>query len=91
MADTYTAQSNSESVVLTGALANVDLDAFTPNKRFNVVFEDTRLTNKYKGIYFLTGIKTEFTNTGGVYFRAVTSITLKRVSTDSADSESYME
>lgn len=91
MADTYTAQSNSESVVLTGALSNVDLDAFTPNKRFNVVFEDTRLTNKYKGIYFLTNIRTEFTNTGGVYFRAITSITLKRVSTDSTDSESYME
>ncbi|HAU85271.1 MAG TPA: hypothetical protein DCW90_07140, partial [Lachnospiraceae bacterium] len=64
MADTYTAQSNSESVVFTGAIEGLDLDAFTPNKKFNIIFEDTRLTNKYRGVYFLTGIKTTFQSMG---------------------------
>lgn len=32
---------------------DIDLDVLEPNKKFNFVFEDTSLSQKYKGTYFL--------------------------------------
>lgn len=91
MAQTYTAQTNSDSMVLNCAASNVDLDAFTPNKKMNVIFEDSSLVNKFKGIYLLTSATFEFQNTGGVDFAVHVGFVLKRVSQNSDDTESYME
>ena len=91
MSNTYVAQTNSNNVVLSGQISNVDLDAFTPNKKYQIVFEDTRLTNKYMGIYFLTRLSVQFVNTGGVNFNVVINITLKQVSSKSSESETFME
>lgn len=91
MSNTYVAQTNSNNVVLSGQISNVDLDAFTPNKKYQIVFEDTCLTNKYMGIYFLTRLSVQFVNTGGVNFNVVINITLKQVSSKSSESETFME
>ena len=91
MANTYTAQTNSESMVLTGSVSNVDLDAFTPNKKMNVIFEDSSSTNKFKGIYLLSKATFEFLNLGGVDFSVSVGFELKRVSEDSGESSSYMD
>ena len=91
VSDTYTAQSNSNSIVLTGHVSNVDLDALTPNKKFTVIFEDAKLANQYKGIYTIAVEEIEFMNRGGVDFTVIVALKLKRVSSKSSETSDYME
>ena len=65
LGDIYTYQTSSSSNVITGSIENCDIDGIEPNKKWNIIFEDTKLTNKYNGDYFLTESTIEFTNDGG--------------------------
>ena len=65
LADIYAYQTGSSSEVITGSIENCDIDGIEPNKNWSIVFEDTKLANKYKGTYFLTESTMEFTNDGG--------------------------
>lgn len=56
---TYAAQSASLSNVINVRLADYDLDAIKPNKRFQFIFEESQLINKYKEDYIL--VKAEHT------------------------------
>lgn len=46
--------SSSKSVVITARLQDYDISALTPNKRMNMIFEDTKYINKYNGTYLLS-------------------------------------
>ena len=59
---TFTAQSASNSLILSGFMGDVDLSSLTPNKKFTMIFEDQNLTNKYKGTYFLSKSVFKFMN-----------------------------
>lgn len=52
----YTSQSKARSTVVTVNLEDFDVNSFTPNKRFNVLFEDPRYTGKYSGNYILSAV-----------------------------------
>lgn len=53
----YKKRKQSLKSVINVQFSDIDLDALTPNKKFNFVFEDSSLQSKYKGTYIL--VKTE--------------------------------
>lgn len=53
----YTSQSKARSTVVSVNLEDFDVNSFTPNKRFNILFEDPRYTAKYSGNYSLSAVK----------------------------------
>lgn len=66
----YTTRVNATSVVITVMLKDCDLSVLTPNKVYQFLFEDTKLTKLYKGKYHLVNvdisyIKEERDLTGG--------------------------
>jgi len=84
---TFTAQSTANSLIIYGAMADIDVDALTPNKKFTLIFEDQALTNKYKGTYFLGKTMFKFVNdTAKGDFSIVASVEFRRVQqTNSSD------
>lgn len=50
----YLAQINSLNTVLTIEFSDINLDAIQPNKRYTIIFEDTKLHKKYHGRYILS-------------------------------------
>ena len=60
----YKSQSESTTGVIQLALNGYDIDMLSPNKKINVIFEDSRLSNKYKGNYILASITHNFTKNG---------------------------
>lgn len=52
--DIYNKQVQSNEVVLSCTFRDCLVEEITPNKKFNFIFEDTKLTKKYKGTYFLS-------------------------------------
>lgn len=86
MGSTYTAQVSSGSTILAGSIANFDADALTPNKNFSVIFEDTKLTNKYKGSYILSNCMLKFLNdTASGDFSIVGAIELRKMEKTSVE------
>lgn len=76
----HTAQTSAGSVVLRGALADVDVSAFEPYRLFSMIFEDSKLTNKYKGTYFLSECSFRFENDSGAGdFKVSVGIVLKKL------------
>lgn len=51
----YTAQTKAKSDVITVRLRDYDIAAISPNKRFNVIFEDSNYIKKYSGVYIIAG------------------------------------
>lgn len=90
VSNTLTAQNNANGNVLTGAISNVDLDALTPNKKFTVIFEDSQLASKYKGIYMIMQEEIKLTSRGGVDFTATVGLTVKQVAGKSSEKSSSM-
>ncbi len=77
---TFTAQTSSNSLIISGMISDVDVEALTPNKKFSLVFEDQKLTNKYKGTYFLSKTVFKFVNTtGNGDFSILAAIELRRL------------
>ena len=62
--DMYTAQTNAKSDIISIRLQNFDISAFTPNKQFNVIFEDSKYTKKYNGKYILAGMSYSLNSEG---------------------------
>lgn len=62
LGSTYTAQTSSSSVVVSGTIADFDISALAPNKKMTLVFEDGSIGNKYNGTYFLTSVTYKFLN-----------------------------
>lgn len=54
LAQVYLTQINSLNTVLTIEFNDINLDAIQPNKRYTILFEDTKLHKKYHGRYILT-------------------------------------
>ena len=46
---------------------NVDIDILTPDKKYQFLFEDTKMTKKYKGYYSLVQLNVTYTKTGSEY------------------------
>lgn len=62
---TYLAQKNSGDHAITITTKDVDFSLITPNKRFQVLFEDPKLNKKYKGEYYLSSLRVELSKSGG--------------------------
>ena len=59
-----TAVSKSSSTVISVDIADYDYDMITPNKMYNMLFEDTQYMKKYSGIYTLTEATHSFVKDG---------------------------
>lgn len=64
LGETYTTQSSMNSIVIELRMNNIDIDLLEPNKRFNIIYEDTELTNKYSGEYVLSYVDHEMVKEG---------------------------
>lgn len=64
LGEIYTAQTSSESIVITVKLYDYDLSVIAPNKRYKFVFEDPALTEKYNGVYLISSVESTFINEG---------------------------
>lgn len=60
----YTAQSRSGSSVISVMLQNIDVECIAPNKEYQVLFEDSKFSDKYKGRYMIAKATHTFMNTG---------------------------
>ena len=75
--DTYAAQSSINSVVIELRMNNIDMDLLEPNKKFNIIYEDTELMNKYSGEYVLSYVDHELMKEGD-YLAIGTRVMLKK-------------
>lgn len=64
IANTYVKQANASGVVINFVLSDYDADMIAPNKKINMVFEDSSLTADYNGTYILSSINHSFTKDG---------------------------
>lgn len=78
MGNVYAMQQYANSTVIYITIQNVDIEAFTPNKIFSIIFEDQDLSKKYKGIYKLSSITHTFVSSGS-YYGIESTLTLKKV------------
>ena len=60
----YAAQTNAKSVMITTKLQDFDISMVTPNKKYNMIFEDTNYTKKYNCEYVLSGASHTFLKDG---------------------------
>lgn len=72
----YTARMKTNKKVINVALGSIDLDIVSPNKKFNFVFENTKLNSTYGGWYKMMKIVTTFTKEGD-YFTISNAATFK--------------
>lgn len=80
LADIYGYQTSSSSEVIMGSIVDCDVDGIEPNKDWSVIFEDSSLTNKYNGKYFLTNSIIDFSNDEGTGdFMVMVGFTLKKL------------
>lgn len=79
ISQTFAVQRAMNEVVITCSCGDIDLSAIEPNKKFNIVFEDTKLSKKYKGTYILTGSNVLFTKSGRDFIVNV-GLTFKKIS-----------
>lgn len=79
MADTYAAQYKSNNSVITMMIQNVNLEAFNPNKKHSIIFEDAEYNTKYGGTYRISSAIYTFThNLGDFVVNAL--VTFKKAS-----------
>ena len=73
----YDSIQKSENMVIQIALRHCDMSILTPNKRYQFIFEDTRLTKQYKGYYCLTK-KTEVYTKDGAELQGAAELVFRR-------------
>lgn len=78
ISQTYNAQMNSIALVLNIDLGDFDMDIIAPNKKVNIIFEDSSLSIKYKGSYKIAKATHEFTKNGND-FQISTKLVLKKM------------
>lgn len=74
----YTQQTSARSVVMFISLSDYDASILRPNSIYHVIFEDTALTNKYKGYYQLVRASHTFVK-DGADFALTSAIVLKKM------------
>lgn len=88
--DTFAAQRSADSIVISIAVGDIDLEIINPNKKFVFIFEDTLLANKYKGIYIICSAVVKFIK-DGADFSVNAELLFKRVGDDPITSETYLK
>ena len=78
MAEAYIARQKANGTIVTLAIEHVNMEAFTPNKTFSLVFESPVLNSKYKGNYKISSSIYTFSRDGDC-FTISAVITLKKV------------
>ena len=73
-----TAQMKANGLVISMKIDNVNMDAFNPNKRFSIIFENQAHNDKYKGIYRISTALYTF-NHSGADFSLTAILTFKKV------------
>jgi hypothetical protein len=67
LSETITAQQNANDIVISIAMDDINMESFTPNKEFSIIFENATLNQKYNGKYNLATSIYTFAN-GGEFF-----------------------
>ena len=78
MVETFAAQQKANSMVLSVVLENINIESFNPNKSISLIFENTSLNSKYKGIYRVATAIYSFTPTSSDY-GITAALVLKKV------------
>lgn len=60
----YTTLSSGKQIVIDLLLSHYDIESLKPNKKIKIIFEDSTLSNKYKGNFLLTYLETTFLKDG---------------------------
>ena len=50
--------------IISTLMMDYDADMLSPNKKFNIIFEDSALTSKYNGNYMITSVNHNFVKEG---------------------------
>ena len=77
LGDTYIAQVDAIGNIVNVLLQDYDENMLSPNKKFNLIFEDSNMTKTYNGTYMLCSVNHKLIKDGDD-FTINTSITLKR-------------
>ena len=78
--DIHSSQTEMNSTVVNVILTDIDLSALKPNRRYKIIFEDPLYTEKYNGIFMISGYEAKFVKKGlGLTMSAV--CTFKRITT----------
>lgn len=64
LGDVFTSQTSAIGTVVTALLMDYDINMVSPNKKLNLIFEDSALTSKYNGVYLLTSLNHNFVKEG---------------------------
>lgn len=64
LGQTYTAQMATSGTIISALMMDYDADMLSPNKKFNIIFEDSTLTSKYNGNYMITSVNHNFVKEG---------------------------
>lgn len=78
LAEAVAAYQQSNNIIITIEIENVNIEAFNPNKKYNIIFENTQLNQKYKGTYRISEASHHFTNNGDDFI-LTSSLTFKKV------------
>ena len=60
----YTSFTTGKHVIIETTLGDYDIDAIAPNKKFKLIFEDTKMASKYKNNFLITGVVHNFIKEG---------------------------
>lgn len=64
LGETYGAQKAANSVVVSLSTGDFDASAIAPNKKFVILFEDSKYAEKYRGVYMITYSSLKFIKDG---------------------------
>lgn len=82
---THANQTSASANVITGSIADCDMEAFEPYRLYNFVFEDPKLVNKYNGRYSLSAVAFQFANEeGNGEFNLNVGLTLRKIENTSS-------
>ena len=65
MPETYAYQRKCSNTVLTAMIDNINIEAFNPNKKHTIIFENTEQNGKYGGTYRITSAIYTFQHSSG--------------------------
>ena len=78
MAETFAALQKANSTIISVIVDNINLEAFNPNKKHTITFENTELNSKYGGTYRIAQAIYSFQNAAGDFSIRAT-ITFKKL------------
>lgn len=79
MAETYAFQYKSNNTILTAIVENVNIEAFNPNKKIQIIFENAEHNKKYSGSYRISSAIYNFQHSSGD-FSVSAILTFKKIS-----------